>query len=149
MQRGQIFLAKMARNSTGWFLPRSTASHETSYYSSPKMYRDETYYSDMKIVNYERNYSDSRNRSFEPILHPDTMEPMDPNKLRTISRAEQESKVFSRSKASVELRIDGSWSLGITMSSDGLVQKIHEGTPASRARLIFESRVSLIFHTCS
>jgi hypothetical protein len=133
---GQKKEKSMARNSSGW-LPPSTTSYETSYYSSPTVYQDKRYIP----YSYERKYSETQHRSNEAILHPDTMEPMDPNKLQTISKAERDSKAISRLKGPVELRIDGSWSMGITMSSDGLVQRIHEGTPASRAKLIFESRV--------
>ena len=144
----RFFLVRnMARNSTGWFLPPTTTSYDTtsydtSYYSSPRVYRDGKNHSDTRIVNHERNYYD-QHRSFEPMLHPDTLEPMDPNMLQNqnVSKAERANQAISRSKGPVELRIDGSWSLGITMSSDGMVQRIHEGTPASKARLIFESRV--------
>jgi hypothetical protein len=136
------------RISPGHSLPSST-SYDTSYrYSPARVYQEERYYSeaDTRIVSYDKSYYETHHRS-ETILHPDTMEPMDANKLQSISKADRDSKVNSRSKGSVELRIDGSWSLGITMSSDGLVQKIHEGTPASRAKLIFESRVRSIVET--
>jgi hypothetical protein len=146
---------KMARISSPryvHYLPPNT-SHETSYYYSPsRVHQDEKYYSeaDNRIVSYEINYHDMHhiNQQSNTILHPDTMEPIDPKKLLSESKTEREKQVVSESSGTVELRINGSWSLGITMSSDGLVQKIHEGTPASRARLIFESRVRSIdrFH---
>jgi hypothetical protein len=138
--RCHLFFSKQMAQSAGW-LPQTTAPHETSHYSSHTVYQNEKNSYDTRIVNYEKKYVDIQNRSYEPILHPDTLKPMDPNKLQAILKAERESRETSRSAGPVELRISGSWSLGLTISRDGLVQKIHDGTPASRARLVSESRV--------
>ena len=61
------------------------------------------------------------------ILHPDTMLPIDVSKLEANGPLE---------------RIDGAWSLGITLSTDGVVRSIGDGTPASRSRIVFESKVT-------
>ena len=66
------------------------------------------------------------------ILHPDTLLPMDLKRLEEIGR----------SRGTVPWGVDESWSLGITLSKDGVVGNIGDGTPASRARLVFESKVT-------
>jgi hypothetical protein len=43
-------------------------------------------------------------------------------------------------------REDGpQWQIGLTLGSQGIVQKIVDGTPAQRAKLVFESRVKRFF----
>ena len=132
--------------SSRWFLPQSNASYEPYSYSSSREYRDDRNDSGIRIHDYERNYLDiqhrnTQHRTYESMLHPDTLEPMDPNKLQLMLNTQRNREAIPHSKRPVEVRIDGSWSLGITMSSDGVVTRIHDGTPASRAMIVFESKV--------
>jgi hypothetical protein len=112
-----------------YYCPRVTMSLVSSWagreYGSAHIdYREPTYISSYRTPNAPFQST---------ILHPDTMLPMDPTFHGSLKE--------NRSQRPVELRIDGSWSLGITLFNDGVVKHIGAGTPASRARLIFESKV--------
>ncbi len=52
------------------------------------------------------------------------------------------------SRISKDLRAPGeddSWQLGLVLGGQGKVQRVVDGTPANRAKLVFESQVNLPF----
>ena len=116
--------------------------------SVSRIYNYDTYYGKEYS---EWNYGDRLVRKSE-MLHPDTLKPVDQQTLERLAHQHNPTSSNRNTlQGPVELRMDGSWSLGITMTNEGVVQSITEGTPASRPRLIFESRVRqdlILKHFC-
>ena len=68
-------------------------------------------------------------------LHPDTLMPMKENEIES-ARMSMEHK---RQPQDAE-----PWHLGIVLGGQGKVQRVVDGTPAHKAKLVFESQV----HAC-
>ena len=65
-------------------------------------------------------------------LHPDTLLPMKENDIDS-ARISQDNRTA---------RDSDSWQLGLVLAGQGKVQKVVDGTPAHKAKMVFESQVT-------
>ncbi len=79
------------------------------------------------------------------VLHPDTMLPVDLNSLPKESKISRRARPTSSSMFSSQ----GAWDLGIDVEDDGKVLGFRDDSPASRAELVFESKVAHIIYRFS
>ncbi len=76
------------------------------------------------------------------VLHPDTMMPVSSASIQVMAEGSPlHRQLTKRHDQIAQVRIDGSWNLGIAITKEGLVRSVQDNTPASRARIIFESKV--------